>query len=221
MLKYGPIIMPETAYQKKNTAAKLRNPQTDPYQYSKPEWNSVHISDNYQITVTILEQDIIWLKPSGYATLSDVKRALEYTQKIRKEIFPGNRPYVQIDDWSKLKGSSFRARQFYINDLKRRKRLRGLIYYNPSPALKVAIQLGKRFKFFPFIIENANGIKEAVSIAKKFLNAHDSVQIHEPALNLYSEMTKKNGASNVVENPDWKVDFGNFSIKYEIINKKK
>ena len=31
-------------------------------------------------------------------------------------------------------------------------------------------------------------------------------------------MTKKNRASNVVKNPDWTVDFGNFSIEYEIIN---
>ena len=71
----------------------------------------------------------------------------------------------------------------------------------------------------PFFIENANGIMEAVSIAKNFLNAHGSVPIHKPALNPCSEMTKKNGASNIVKNPDWKVDFGNFSIEYEIINK--
>ena len=213
--------MTTTDFNDKNSADRFCCPETGLSILRNPEWNDICLSENYKISVNIIENNIVWLKPSGYATLSDIKRALDFTKKVRTEILPENRSYVQIDDWSNLKGSSFKARKFYIRDLKKRKRLKGLIYYSPSPAFRIAIQLGRRFKLFSFNIETTHDFIEAVSLAHKMVTNNKNKAYESPSeissipLNVNS---KKDGRKRVITDPGWQYKTENFSLRFEIIN---
>ena len=189
--------------------------------YEKLEWETIRVSNNYKISITTIGDNIVWLRPAGYAKSSDLKRALDFTKKFRSKFLPGNGAYVQIDDWSNLKGSSFRARKLYIRDLRKRRRLLGLVYYCSSPALRIAIQLGRRFKLFEFTMEIAEDFSDAVSLAHKILsnkmNEANSSRLDSLSRQMNSA-SNRNDSERAIADSTWQYKNDNFSLKFEIIN---
>jgi len=189
--------------------------------YEKSEWATIRTSKNYKISITLVADNIVWLRPSGYAKTSDLRRALDFTKNFRAKVLPGNRPYVQIDDWSNLKGSSFRARKFYIRDLRRRKRLLGLVYYASPTALRIAIQLGKRFKIFAFTIEIAQNFSDAVSLAHKILSGSrdetNKFPFDSPSNQMDFEPDRGQDEA-VIADSTWQYKTDNFAMRVETIN---
>ena len=189
--------------------------------YEKSEWATIRTSKNYKISITLVADNIVWLRPSGYAKTSDLRRALDFTKNFRAKVLPGNGPYIQIDDWSNLKGSSFRARKFYIRDLRRRKRLLGLVYYASPPALRIAIQLGKRFKIFAFTIEIAQNFSDAVSLAHKILSGNrdetNKFPFDSPSNQMDFEPDRGQDEA-VIADSTWQYKTDNFAMRVETIN---
>ena len=213
--------MTNTACCNKNSNSGFGCSDTEKSSYEKAEWETLHVSENYKISITIIAENIVWLRPSGYAKSSDLKRALDFTKKFRARVLPGNRPYVQIDDWSNLKGSSFRARQFYIKDLRRRKRLMGLVYYASPTALRIAIQLGKRFKIFAFTIEIAQNFSDAVSFAHRILsgsrNETNKFPLDSPSNQMDVE-PDRDPEEAVIADPPRQYKTDNFALRVETID---
>ena len=136
----------------------------------RPEWTDVSFGRDYKLTVSILGDSIILNQPSGYATLHDAENSLRLSSKVATEIITGGRPYVHISDYSNLQGASLEARKYYIDNMKERERLLGLIFYGASPMFKMSIKLGKRLNIVKFDIQIAKDYSEAVKLALKMLS---------------------------------------------------
>ena len=213
--------MTKTVVCDQNQSSRVECPDSRLSLYEELEWETIRISKNYKISITIIGDNIVWLRPSGYAKSSDLKRALDFTKKFRSKFVPANGAYVQIDDWSNLTGSSFRARKIYIRDLRTRKRLLGLVYYCTSPALRIAIKLGKRFRLFYFAMEVAEDFSDAVSLAHKILfsnrNEANASTFDSPSRQSSSASTSDESERAVADSA-WHYKTDNFSLKFEIIN---
>ena len=213
--------MTNTVFCDQNQSSGVGCPDSRLSLYEKLDWETIRISNNYQISITTIGDSIVWLRPSGYARSSDLKRALDFTKKFRSQFLPANGAYVQIDDWSNLKGSSFRARKIYIKDLRKRQRLLGLVYYCSSPALRIAIQLGKRFRLFDFAMEIAEDFSDAVSLAHKILSSNMN-EANAPTFDFPSSQMNSDSNSNerqrAITDATWQYKSDNFSVKFEIIN---
>ncbi len=213
--------MTNTAFCNKNSDSGIGCSDIELSSYQKADWETLRVSKNYRISITLIGENIVWLRPSGYAKSSDLKRALDFTKKYRARVLPGNRPYVQIDDWSNLKGSSFRARQFYIKDLRKRKRLIGLVYYASPTALRIAIQLGKRFKIFAFTMEIAQNFSDAVFFAHKILSGSKDETNNSPVDSPSKQMDfepDRDPEEAVRADSTWQYKTNNFAFRVEIIN---
>jgi len=136
----------------------------------RPEWTDVSLGKDYKLTVSILGDSIILHQPSGYITLQDAENTVRFSGKVVTEIITGGRPYVHISDYSNLKDASLEARKYYIDDMKKRDRLLGLIFYGASPMVKISIKLGKRLNIVKFNVQIVNDYAEAVKLAIKMLS---------------------------------------------------
>ena len=138
----------------------------------RPEWTDVSFGKDYKLTVSILGDSIVLNEPSGYVTLQDAENTLRFSSKVVTEIITGGRPYVHISDYSNLRGASLEARKYYIDNMKKRERLLGLIFCGASSMFKMSIKLGKRLNIVKFNVQIANDYPEAVKLALKMLSTN-------------------------------------------------
>jgi len=136
----------------------------------RPEWTDVHFDKDFRVTVSTIGDGIIWIQPSGYATLHDTEKLLELTHKVSTEALAEGRPYVHIADWSNHRGNALDARKCFIENMKKRERLMGVIYYSVAPVFKMSIKLGKRLNLVKFDVDIVNNYTEAVNLALKKLS---------------------------------------------------
>ena len=184
----------------------------------KPEWTNVCFGKDYRISISIIGDNIVWLQPSGYANLPDVVNALRFTKRVRNEAIPKNSQYVQIDDWTNLTGSSFRARKYYIDNLKRRERLRGLILYNASPMLKMSINLGKRLNILKFDAEAIDDYPKAIKLAQKLLCSTQTKNDESfPDTASCSQTSYFKNESKIFANLDWTIRDEHFLLRFELL----
>ena len=136
---------------------------------SKPEWTDVSFGTGYKVTISVLGERVLFAQPSGYATLNDVKGVLKLTSEVADEVITG-RPYINMQDWSNLKGSSLEARKWYIDNMKNSTRVLGLIFYGASPMFKLSIKLANRLNILKFNVKIAHDYSEAVMLALEMLS---------------------------------------------------
>jgi len=116
--------------------------------HRRPEWTDVNFDTDtdYKATLNVLGDSILLSQTSGYATLRGVEKAFKLLSEMVTAGIAEGRPYVQIEEYSNLHGASLEARKYYIDNLKKRERLLGLIFFATSSMLKLSIKLGKRRK---------------------------------------------------------------------------
>ncbi|MFO7784328.1 MAG: PAS domain S-box protein [Desulfatiglandales bacterium] len=110
----------------------------------KDEWVDLDFGRNYRVTIRVLGGCILHSRPSGYGTLQDAEEVLDFTRSVTDEIFGQGRRYVQIEDYTDLSGASLDARNTFIQVMKKRPRLLGVIFCNTSPLFKVSVKLARR-----------------------------------------------------------------------------
>jgi len=131
----------------------------------KPEWTDVSFGKDYRVTVSIVGNNILWVKSSGYATLHDEVNVLGLTDQAPAEAISGDQTYVQIEDWTDLRGASLKARKCYIDAMEKRKRISGVIYFGVSTMFKISIKLGKRLSMVKFRVHIVDTYSEAIRLA--------------------------------------------------------
>jgi len=147
----------------------------------RPEWTDVSLGKDYKVTVSTVGDSILLSKPSGYGTLPDIENALGLTSKIATEAIIGGNPYVQIEDYSSLQGVSLEARKYFIDNMKKRERLLGLIFCGTSSIFKMSIKLSKRLNIVKFNVQIVNDYAEAVKLAIKMLS-HGKIREGKPSI---------------------------------------
>jgi len=171
----------------------------------KPEWINVDRGGSYRVSCALIGKNIIMGRSSGYVKLPGLKKQLELTDELISTIIPPDSQYVWIEDYSNLKGVSRDARNYYINYMKSRKRLKGLIYFNVSPMFALTIKLAKRLYVLKFNVTIVDNYAEAVRLAVKMLVEGDALPEVWP------------GDLAVTSSPNWSISIDDFTLMYEII----
>jgi len=187
----------------------------------RPEWTDVSFGKDYKLTVSILGDSIVLNQPSGYVTLHDVENTLRLSSKVVTEIITGGRPYVHISDYSNLRGASLEARKYYIDNMKKRERLLGLIFCGTSSMFRMSIKLGKRLNIVKFNVQIVNNYSEAVKLALKMLSTVKT----QPDDSIAHFTSQKSGvfpkeavSHEIITNADWFLKLNDFSARFEVIN---
>ena len=131
----------------------------------KAEWTDVDFGNDYRVTVSIVGDNILWVQSSGYATLHDERNVLRLTEQVSAEAISGGQPYVHLDDWTNFRGASLEARKCYIETIKKRRRISGVIFCGASSMFKMSIKLGKRLSMVKFPVHIADDYSEAIRLA--------------------------------------------------------
>ncbi len=110
----------------------------------RPEWTNRGFGSSYRLTVRVIGGRLLLCQPTGYGTLSDCEAALELTDEVAREAFGPGRTYVQIEDYRTLQGASFEARRHFIECMRSRDNLAGLVFCGASPLLRLSVRLGAK-----------------------------------------------------------------------------
>ena len=186
----------------------------------KPEWTDVGLSKDYTANFSIVGDNILLSQPRGYLNLSDMKRAVDLITKVADEAIANENPYVIIEDISNLKGVSAKARKYFIEVMKDRKRLVGGIFYGVSTLFKVSIKLAKRINVIKFDVQiaddYANAIKLALETLSKDKNGTDE---SNEAKKENTIIFSKTGLRHAIQKSmDWVLDADGFSTQFEIVD---
>lgn len=187
----------------------------------RPEWTEIGFGGDYRITLSLLGDHILLSKVSGQATEEDMKQSLPLNKAIQDRCFPGNRPFIRIEDWTELKGVSRKARELYIAFMKDTKRIDTAIIFGMKTAIKVAVKITRRFNLFPFQIEIVNDYISAVKKACDIWSDHRDV-FGEPLKGSQSSSLpvqgNHKGSAQAFADPSWQFQTDNFSLHYEVID---
>jgi hypothetical protein len=81
--------------------------------FSDPEWINQKVSDTFTANFWIIGNSIVYSLPKGRADLTGVRNSLALKDKVAGFALGGNSPYIQIQDYSFLRGSSTAARRYF------------------------------------------------------------------------------------------------------------
>ncbi len=109
----------------------------------KPEWVDVDFGREYRVTLRVLGGCILHSRPSGHASRRDTEDALDLTQKVAGEVFGPHRLYVQIEDYAGLRGATLDARKTFIERMRHRRNMTGIVFCNTSSLFKMSVKLAK------------------------------------------------------------------------------
>jgi len=203
----------------------------DPYRYCfvtglpvtrKPEWTDVHFNKGYRSTISLLGDNILISRPHGHISLSGVKRTLAMIGSILDQSVPNERPYVIIEDFSKLRGATIRARKYFIDYMNSRRRLQGLIFISNSELFKVSIKLGKRLYAGKNEILIADNYLEAVRLALNILS-NEKTKAIDPKADRAHQIYPPKGLTSYLEvfsRPEWSIQDEAFSINMHILGER-
>ena len=186
--------------------------------FQKPDWVDIKWGSDYKVTVSIIGSCILWVKTTGFTTFHDVSRFIQFSGEVLADAGLEGRPYILINDWSELRGSSKAARNHYIDFIKKTENLSGVIFYGVSPIFKIGINLATRFKVFPNEIGLVSDYTEAIKLARQMQN-----KIGRPEVNLQvkeaaakPEIIAEATPQKVLANPDWELQYPNFTLRFEV-----
>ncbi len=180
----------------------------------KPEWIYTDPSVDYQCAVRVIGNGIIHNRVSGHVSLSAVKNAIDLVHQVVDEHFGTNTPYVQIEDYAGLYGSTIEARRYFIKDITARPNLAALICCNVTALFKVNIRLAMRLVRYHFQVEIADDYAEAVKRAGDILGIDTATGHLTP-----EQPVCPVSSLPVVRKPEWThIDLGNgYSTTFEFI----
>jgi signal transduction histidine kinase len=200
--------------QNSESGAEERCPVTGLPLLTRPEWTNVRFGESYTITARLIGDHILYLTIAGYATLPDIREALVFTGRILSEEVPDNREFVLVEDMTRVLGTSREARDYFIDYMGKRERLRCLVFYGISPLFRLNIKLGRALHRVPFNVEMATDYVDAVTRANAITaDSHDAGPVGPP--DKHPEDAPRPG---IIERPDWRHQDRNYSIRYEVID---
>jgi signal transduction histidine kinase len=157
----------------------------------------------------------------GKADLEGTQNALTLHDEVIKHVSAGIGPYIQIEDYAALNGSTQAARSYFINKMNMNERYSSLIFCNLSPSLSIAVKIGSRFITTGKPIHVTKHYSDALKQALKHCEQHNiktDVNTLEPGLRLNrSERSLK--PIHLLSDSTWDIQTPEFSNHSVIINK--
>ena len=113
--------------------------------HSSSEWVNQKVSETFEANFWTIGDSIIYSLPKGFADLQGVRNSLALNDKVTASVSRGSGPYIQIEDYSLVKGTSFEARKYFTKKINGIDRPFSLIFCNANLPLSIAIKLARRF----------------------------------------------------------------------------
>ena len=192
----------------------------------RPEWTDVDFGTGYRLTIRLIGDGVLDRRPSGRGTLRDGIEALRLTAAIADEEIGIARPYVQIEDYENLAGATLEARRYFIDAMKRRENLLGLVFCGASAPMRISIALGRRLHFLTASVRDVPGYPEAITTAVEMLHAGRIADRSHPiepgnAITGRTAMTPSGEqlhGRHVVARPEWQLELDGLTTGYEVID---
>lgn len=188
-------------------------PETRHYICQKQDWKNVSFDGNYRANFSLIGEGIILSQPSGTATLADTQKSLVLNKTVIDEAIKPKGIYVQIEDFKHLKTVKLEARKHYIEYLRTRSRLRGMVFYNLSQLLKLSVKLGSKINYFGFPVVIASSYADAIKKADNILyNIGVTLDNLSASVQNYKKQTTTSKADL------WKIQADDYQLEYSIID---
>ncbi len=188
--------------------------------YTRPEWQSQKIGDDYTVDFWIIGDSILYTRPVGNVDLNTIKSSLRIDDAVAAHIAGGTGRYIQIEDYSRLKNVTFDARKYFIDYFNHNERVVALFLCNLSQLLNLAIKIGKRFTFpgknvftggqYPQAIEKALEICDAINLPK------GTYVFNEPLR--YSNESGTLSPAELLTSPEWEFKTHDYCSKSVIVD---
>ena len=177
----------------------------------RPEWTYGNPDTDYRVTVSVLGARVVLSQPSGQATRKDVRTATGIIDRAVAETIAPETPYIAVEDYTRLKGVSISGRKCFIDYLRKKRRIAGLIFCGGSPLFNMSIRLGKYLYAVDFPVRIAQDCAEGLGDARRMLTLDD-----RPA----PRNDTKNGhiSSHIDTRPEWHLRLDGFSVRYGVMD---
>jgi PAS domain S-box-containing protein len=146
---------------------------------SEPEWTRVAFGDDYAVTVRIIGPAIVHVQHAGSASFEPLREAMNLIQAVIEIAMAPGQPYVQIDDCSDLRSASTAARRHFVEVMRRREGLVGLVFCRTPFLIKIAFQLGIRLIRARIEAVLVDDLGSGIRVAGSMLEEH-GVSLVEP-----------------------------------------
>jgi len=113
---------------------------------TRPQWTDIPLASDHRLTVEVIGDGIVYSRPSGVARLASVRLAMEIIESIVRSRIGDDRRYVHIGDFTELEGVTLGARRYYIDFMRSRSNLAGLVYCGVRPGFRWTIQIARRLR---------------------------------------------------------------------------
>lgn len=135
---------------------------------SPPEWRIAE--PTYAVAAGLMDDHIVFSLPWGRGSVTGMQRYVTLMHHILDHHIGQDRRIVLVDDFSQYHGIHRRARRIYIDGLKHRPEIAGLVCYNLSTYFRFNLGIGRRLHRVPFPIEFCDNYEEAIICAARILN---------------------------------------------------
>ncbi len=185
--------------------------------FSRPEWTNKKVSDTLESSFSIIGNYIVYSSPAGKSDLAGIKKTTRLKAEVVKHLPDRNGPYIQIQDYRALHGSSLAARKYFIQSANEDKRLHALIFCNLSTPLSLAVKIGKQFNTTDKTVHITKHYADAIKLALKYC---DQLNLKQDILTrnrkfLFVDSSHSLRPTELVSNTDWDIktpEFSNCSV---------
>jgi hypothetical protein len=188
--------------------------------FSDPEWINQKCSDTFIANFWIIGSSIIYSFPEGRADLKGVRNSLALKDKIVNLLSGGSGPYIQIQDYSSLRGSSAAARRYFTSKANDDNRLLSMIFCNLSPPLSIAVKIGRRFNTVGKYIHVTRHYEDAAKLALE-LSDQEDLEIDSAIRELCKSFNNINRSMSPVEllsEDAWNIQTPEYSNQVVVID---
>jgi len=134
--------------------------------FNKPEWIDQNVSDRLVANYWTIGESIIYSRPEGFSHFEGIRKVMELNEEVAAFVSGGSNPYIQIEDYSFLKGSSSKARKHFIQTANENNRRKSIIFCNTTLPFNIAITIGKKFNATNKYVHVSKNYKDAITHAK-------------------------------------------------------
>ncbi len=107
-------------------------------------WCDQKTAPELSVHFYIIGESIIYIAPSGSATLDGIDEAARNAGHVIEEVTRKSGSFVLIYDLAGLKDTAFEAREYFIRRYAENEQMEALIFCNVSPLVKIGINMGQR-----------------------------------------------------------------------------
>lgn len=194
-----------------------------------PEWCMGKSEDPYQAQYSLIGDRIVHSHPKGFANSDITRKSLQLSRKVGQHLLEKHPSYIQIENFTELKGFTLNARLTFIRYLQKHPPLHALIFYGVPAITALSIKIAAKLYLARYPVKVAASYEEAVNVALSLLNtptATRSPSVEKTEDNMTDQRKRSESGKqkhstkslSIKTDPSWQLDIDGYHVQYEIIN---